>query len=108
MYVVGILTVFTLFRFDLIYLVLDRANEQTDQRLAKHLIALFWKDDERQKDAVSALKLSSVKHAHHACKITHTLNHVLTCTTHGMYAPLSHTRAGFSCDTLIVAMTGHY
>lgn len=28
-------------RFDLIYLLLDKPNEATDRRLAKHLVALF-------------------------------------------------------------------
>lgn len=29
-------------RFDLIYLVLDKTNEASDRRLARHLVALFW------------------------------------------------------------------
>ena len=33
-----------LFRFDLIYLVLDKYEEDRDRRLARHLIGLFYKD----------------------------------------------------------------
>ncbi|XP_058079243.1 DNA replication licensing factor MCM4 [Magnolia sinica] len=33
-------------RFDLIYLVLDKADEQTDRRLAKHIVALHFQDPE--------------------------------------------------------------
>jgi len=29
-------------RFDLIYLVLDKINDSTDRKLARHLIALFY------------------------------------------------------------------
>ncbi|KAL5995329.1 DNA replication licensing factor, mcm4 component [Asimina triloba] len=32
--------------FDLIYLVLDKADEQTDRRLAKHIVALHFQDPE--------------------------------------------------------------
>lgn len=32
-------------RFDLIYLVLDKINEQTDRKLARHLIALFHEEE---------------------------------------------------------------
>lgn len=31
-------------RFDLIYLLLDKADEQTDRRLAKHIVALHFED----------------------------------------------------------------
>lgn len=33
-------------RFDLIYLILDKADEQTDRRLAKHIVALHFEDSE--------------------------------------------------------------
>ncbi|EFJ16648.1 hypothetical protein SELMODRAFT_445155 [Selaginella moellendorffii] len=33
-------------RFDLIYLVLDKPDEQTDRRLARHLVALHYEDPE--------------------------------------------------------------
>ena len=33
-------------RFDLIYLILDKADEQTDRRLAKHIVALHFEDPE--------------------------------------------------------------
>ncbi|KAL9244987.1 hypothetical protein vseg_018698 [Gypsophila vaccaria] len=33
-------------RFDLIYLILDKADEQTDRRLAKHIVALHFEDAE--------------------------------------------------------------
>lgn len=33
-------------RFDLIYLMLDKANEQTDRRLAKHIVALHFENPE--------------------------------------------------------------
>lgn len=29
-------------RFDLIYLILDKADEQTDRRLAKHIVSLHF------------------------------------------------------------------
>ena len=31
-------------RFDLIYLVLDKPNAETDKRLAQHLVSLYWAD----------------------------------------------------------------
>lgn len=31
-------------RFDLIYLILDKADEQMDRRLAKHIVALHFED----------------------------------------------------------------
>ncbi|KAK0670396.1 putative DNA replication licensing factor [Cercophora samala] len=31
-------------RFDLVYLILDRADEKTDQRLAKHLLSMYLED----------------------------------------------------------------
>lgn len=34
------------FRFDLIYLILDKADEQTDRRLAKHIVALHFENPE--------------------------------------------------------------
>lgn len=33
-------------RFDLIYLILDKADEQTDRRLAKHIVGLHFEDHE--------------------------------------------------------------
>lgn len=33
-------------RFDLIYLILDKADEQTDRRLAKHIVALHFENPE--------------------------------------------------------------
>lgn len=33
-------------RFDLIYLILDKADEQTDRRLARHIVALHFEDPE--------------------------------------------------------------
>jgi DNA replicative helicase MCM subunit Mcm2 (Cdc46/Mcm family) len=36
-------------RFDLIFLVLDKANPETDRRLARHLIALHFKEEDRPK-----------------------------------------------------------
>ncbi|KAL9252911.1 DNA replication licensing factor MCM4-like protein, partial [Drosera capensis] len=33
-------------RFDLIYLMLDKADEQTDRRLAKHIVALHFENPE--------------------------------------------------------------
>lgn len=35
-----------MFRFDLIYLILDKADEQTDRRLAKHIVALHFENPE--------------------------------------------------------------
>lgn len=33
-------------RFDLIYLILDKPNPETDRRLAKHLVSLYYADEE--------------------------------------------------------------
>merc|ERR1719295_914398 len=38
-------------RFDLIYLVLDQPNEQLDRKLAKHLISLYFSEEDRKKHA---------------------------------------------------------
>ncbi|CAI5503972.1 unnamed protein product [Closterium sp. Naga37s-1] len=38
-------------RFDLIYLVLDKAEEQSDRRLARHLVALHYKNPEASASA---------------------------------------------------------
>jgi DNA replication licensing factor MCM4 len=37
---------FLLCRFDLIYLILDKADEQTDRRLAKHIVSLHFENPE--------------------------------------------------------------
>lgn len=34
-------------RFDLIYLILDKPDKETDRRLARHLVSLYHPDDER-------------------------------------------------------------
>ncbi len=39
-------------RFDLIYLILDKPNEATDRRLARHLISLYY---ERQPPSLQVL-----------------------------------------------------
>ncbi|KAI5388451.1 hypothetical protein KIW84_074223 [Lathyrus oleraceus] len=39
-------------RFDLIYLLLDKADEQTDRRLAKHIVSLHFKDHEAMEQDV--------------------------------------------------------
>ncbi|XP_058756779.1 DNA replication licensing factor MCM4-like [Vicia villosa] len=39
-------------RFDLIYLLLDKADEQTDRRLAKHIVSLHFKDHETMEQDV--------------------------------------------------------
>ena len=38
------LTPTLLSRFDLIYLVLDKPNPETDKKLAQHLVSLYWSD----------------------------------------------------------------
>ncbi|GLJ41598.1 hypothetical protein SUGI_0860840 [Cryptomeria japonica] len=49
----------TLFsRFDLIYLVLDKADEQIDRRLARHLVALHY--DEPEDQTLDALDLPTL------------------------------------------------
>eukprot|EP00045_Choanoeca_perplexa_P011949 m.128406 g.128406 ORF g.128406 m.128406 type:complete len:788 (-) comp15826_c0_seq4:218-2581(-) len=35
-------------RFDLIYLILDRPDRQKDEQLARHIVALYFKDRQRQ------------------------------------------------------------
>lgn len=38
--------VYWFLRFDLIYLILDKADEQTDRRLAKHIVSLHFDNPE--------------------------------------------------------------
>ncbi|GLJ40451.1 hypothetical protein SUGI_0833450 [Cryptomeria japonica] len=45
-------------RFDLIYLVLDKVDEQTDRRLARHLVALHY--DEPKDQTMDALDLPTL------------------------------------------------
>lgn len=40
-------------RFDLVYLVLDKQDEERDRKLAKHLVSLFWADAPEQTQPVS-------------------------------------------------------
>jgi DNA replication licensing factor MCM4 len=40
-------------RFDLIYLILDKPNQESDRKLAKHLVALYY-DDDTESDANDA------------------------------------------------------
>ncbi|GAB4837860.1 DNA replication licensing factor, mcm4 component [Ancistrocladus abbreviatus] len=57
-------------RFDLIYLILDKADEQTDRRLAKHIVALHFENPENvQQDALDLPTLTAYlsyarKHIH--------------------------------------------
>jgi DNA replication licensing factor MCM4 len=48
-------------RFDLVYLVLDKHDEERDRKLAKHLVSLFWADapEQTQPVSVSALHAES-------------------------------------------------
>ncbi|KAF5954766.1 hypothetical protein HYC85_007622 [Camellia sinensis] len=47
-------------RFDLIYLILDKADEQTDRRLAKHIVALHFENPETsQEDALDLPTLTA-------------------------------------------------
>ncbi|XAR72782.1 DNA helicase [Bertholletia excelsa] len=43
-------------RFDLIYLILDKADEQTDRRLAKHIVALHFENPESLQEDVLDLQ----------------------------------------------------
>lgn len=45
-------------RFDLIYLVLDKPNEETDRNLAKHLISLYWGDRPKINNVIPINKLT--------------------------------------------------
>ncbi|GLJ22199.1 hypothetical protein SUGI_0417190 [Cryptomeria japonica] len=62
-------------RFDLIYLVLDKDDEQTNRRLARHLVAFHY-DDEPEDQTLDALDLPTItsyisyprQHIH--CKIS--------------------------------------
>ncbi|KAF7841021.1 DNA replication licensing factor MCM4 [Senna tora] len=45
-------------RFDLIYLILDKADEQTDRRLAKHIVSLHFENPESMEQ--DALDLSTL------------------------------------------------
>ena len=38
-----IFSIFTIYRFDLIYLVLDKPDERSDRKLAAHLVSLYFK-----------------------------------------------------------------
>nr|XP_011458268.1 PREDICTED: DNA replication licensing factor MCM4 [Fragaria vesca subsp. vesca] len=57
-------------RFDLIYLILDKADEQTDRRLAKHIVALHFENPETvQQDVLDLPTLTAYvgyarKHIH--------------------------------------------
>lgn len=57
-------------RFDLIYLILDKADEQTDRRLAKHIVALHFENPETvQQDVLDLATLTAYvgyarKHIH--------------------------------------------
>jgi DNA replication licensing factor MCM4 len=42
-------------RFDLVYLVLDRIDEQTDRRLAKHLVGMYLEDNPENANALEIL-----------------------------------------------------
>ncbi|KAK4477135.1 hypothetical protein RD792_016346, partial [Penstemon davidsonii] len=47
-------------RFDLIYLILDKADEQQDRRLAKHIVALHFEDpDNSEQDVIDLPTLSA-------------------------------------------------
>ncbi|XP_055961711.1 DNA replication licensing factor MCM4-like [Mercurialis annua] len=47
-------------RFDLIYLILDKADEQTDRRLAKHIVALHFENPESaQQDVLDIATLTA-------------------------------------------------
>ncbi|CAA0826578.1 DNA replication licensing factor MCM4 [Striga hermonthica] len=47
-------------RFDLIYLILDKADEQTDRRLAKHIVALHFDDpDSSEQDVIDLPTLTA-------------------------------------------------
>ncbi|XP_078431989.1 minichromosome maintenance (MCM2/3/5) family protein [Wolffia australiana] len=47
-------------RFDLIYLILDKADEQTDRRLAKHIVALHFENPEATvQDAIDVPTLTA-------------------------------------------------
>lgn len=39
-------------RFDLIFLMLDPQSEKFDQKLAKHLVSLYWKNELEDEDEV--------------------------------------------------------
>ena len=41
--------------FDLIYLVLDKGDEQIDRRLARHLVALHYDEPEVNSDLVNTM-----------------------------------------------------
>ncbi|XP_020595699.1 DNA replication licensing factor MCM4 isoform X1 [Phalaenopsis equestris] len=53
-------------RFDLIYLILDKADEQTDRQLAKHIVALHFQDPEDAVDLSTLIAYISYarKHVH--------------------------------------------
>lgn len=46
-------------RFDLIYLVLDKAYEATDRKLARHLVSLYWEEPEKQPEVMDIQTLTS-------------------------------------------------
>lgn len=52
-------------RFDLVYLVLDKHDEDRDRKLAKHLVSLFWADAPEQTQPVSWTPLASLRMCAH-------------------------------------------
>lgn len=57
-----IITWFMTNRFDLIYLILDKPDEQMDRRLAKHIVALHFEDIEVQLESVLLFIYSHQEH----------------------------------------------
>jgi DNA replication licensing factor MCM4 len=46
-------------RFDLIYLVLDKANEITDKKLARHLVSLYYREPQSAANVLPLETLTS-------------------------------------------------
>lgn len=59
-------------RFDLIYLLLDKANEATDRRLARHLVALYGNPNARSSSMLASIEpdllREYISYARSACK----------------------------------------
>ncbi len=58
-------------RFDLIYLILDKPNADSDRRLAKHLVSLYYADHEATPTAATIDRDTLTKYISYAREHCH-------------------------------------
>ena len=46
-----------MFRFDLVFLILDPQDEQFDKRLGRHLVSLYFKDEAAEEEEFLSMKV---------------------------------------------------